>query len=63
MSCLETGVLPHAQTPNPQVIQQDLTGSVGNELAVISGDSHPQVSLFTECLDLIGEKLLGVVII
>lgn len=36
---------------------------MGNELAVIGGDSQPQVGLLTERLDLVGQELLSVVIV
>ena len=36
---------------------------MGDELAVVGSDSQPQVCLLTEGLDLVGEELLGVVVI
>ena len=36
---------------------------MGDELAVIGGDSQPQVCLLAERLDLVGEELLGVVVV
>ena len=60
---LETGVFAHAQPSNPQVVEQHLAGGVGDELAVVGGHCQPQVGLLAEGADLVGQQLVGVVIV
>lgn len=52
---LKTGVLAHTHAADPQVIQKDLAGCVGNELPMIGSNSQAEVSLLTERLDFVSQ--------
>ena len=60
---LETGVLAGAQSPHPHLREQDLTAGVRDEVPVVGAVGESETRLLAPGAQLVGEQLLGEVII